>query len=248
MKDQSERKNTLLFLSSQAISLFGSALVQYAITWYITLKTQSGLLLAGSIICGFLPTLFISPFSGALADRYDRKWLIALADTSIAVTTLIVAIIFYLGYDRFWMLFVALAIRAVGAGIQNPAVGAILPQFVAKENLARVNAVNGSIQSAIMLLAPMLGGAVFATTSITLIFLIDVITAILGVSILMRLNIPPMKRAKKAEKSGVLADMADGVRYIRDHKYLKSLFSFCAVYFMLVAPDAFLTPLQVART
>ena len=54
-------KNIILFLASQNISLFGSMLVQYAITWYITLETKSGIMLTISIICGFLPTFFYSP-------------------------------------------------------------------------------------------------------------------------------------------------------------------------------------------
>ena len=75
------KRNATLFLASQTISLFGTALVQYAITWSITLETQSGVMVALSIICGFLPTFFLSPFSGVWADRYPRKTLIILADS-----------------------------------------------------------------------------------------------------------------------------------------------------------------------
>lgn len=49
------KKNITLFLTSQAVSLFGSSLVQYAIIWYITLTTQSGVMMTISTICGFLP-------------------------------------------------------------------------------------------------------------------------------------------------------------------------------------------------
>ena len=88
---QSWKRNIVLFLGSQTISFFGSALVQYAITWYITLETQSGVMITISIICGFLPTFFLSPFAGVWADRYNRKLLIILADSLIAVSTLILA-------------------------------------------------------------------------------------------------------------------------------------------------------------
>jgi len=67
------KKNVVLFLSSQTISLFGSSLVQYAILWYITLNTKSGIMITISIICGFLPTFFLSPFAGVWADRYCRS-------------------------------------------------------------------------------------------------------------------------------------------------------------------------------
>jgi len=67
------QKPFAVFIASQAISLFGSSLVQYAILWYITLETNSGLMMALSIIFGFLPTFFLSPFAGVWADRFDRK-------------------------------------------------------------------------------------------------------------------------------------------------------------------------------
>lgn len=69
------KKDIILFLGSQTISLFGSSLVQYAIMWYITLKTQSGVMMTISIVCGFLPTFFLSPFAGVWVDRqfYYRR-------------------------------------------------------------------------------------------------------------------------------------------------------------------------------
>ncbi|MDD4762608.1 MAG: MFS transporter, partial [Sphaerochaetaceae bacterium] len=68
MESQSSwKKHTIFFLASQNISLFGSMLVQYAIMWHITLTTQSGTMMMISIICGFIPTLIISPFAGVWA-------------------------------------------------------------------------------------------------------------------------------------------------------------------------------------
>jgi len=113
------KKNIILFLGGQTISLFGSALVQYAIMWKITLDTQSGFMMTLYIICGFVPTFILSPFAGVWADRYNRKLLIVAADSLIAVATLFLAILFYSGYEAMWLLFAIAAVRAVGAGIQT---------------------------------------------------------------------------------------------------------------------------------
>jgi len=69
------KKNIVLFLSSQTISLFGSSLVQYAMMWYITLTTQSGVMMTIFILCGFVPAFLLSPAAGVWADRYNRKML-----------------------------------------------------------------------------------------------------------------------------------------------------------------------------
>ena len=62
--DEKWKRDVTVFLSGQILSLFGSLLVQYAISWYIVLRTQSGVMMTISIVCGFLPTLFLSPFAG----------------------------------------------------------------------------------------------------------------------------------------------------------------------------------------
>lgn len=242
------KKNIILFLASQTISLFGSSLVQYAIMWYITLETQSGVMMTISIICGFVPAFFLSPFAGVWADRYNRKMLIILADSMIAVVTLILAILFFIGYDTIWLLFVMSAVRALGAGIQTPAIGAFLPQLVPEDKLMKVNATNGSIQSLVMLVSPMLSGALLTIASIETIFLIDVITAFIAVMVLLLfLHVPVHQKAMEKQAVSYFIDMREGYIYIKNHEYVRKFFLFCAVYFFLVAPVAFLTPLQVTR-
>lgn len=243
------KQNTILFLISQTISLFGSMLVQYAITWYITLQTQSGVMMTIAIICGFLPTFFLSPFAGVWADRYNRKVLIIVADCLIAVATLIMAILFYMGHDAIWVLFVASIVRALGAGIQTPAVGAFIPQLVPEDQLTRVNAANSTVQSMVMLLAPMLSGALLTMATMEVIFFIDVITAAIAViTLVFFLKVPPHSKALEKQSVDYFTDMREGIAYIKNHDYVKKFFLFCAVFFFLAAPAAFLTPLQVTRS
>jgi MFS transporter, DHA3 family, macrolide efflux protein len=243
------KRNTILFLGSQTISLFGSALVQYAIMWYITLNTQSGVMMTISIICGFVPTFFLSPFAGVWADRYNRKMLIILSDSLIAISTLILAILFLMGYEALWLLFLMSAIRAIGTGIQGPAVGAILPQLVPEDKLTKVNGTNGSIQALIMLVAPMVSAALLTMASMEAIFFIDVVTAAIAIFILLTyLHIPIHAKAAEKQTTSYLTDLKQGFTYIQNHAFVKKFFMFFAFFFVLAAPVAFLTPLQVTRS
>lgn len=242
-------KNVILFLSSQGISLFGSALVQYAMMWHITLTTESGLMMTLYIICGFIPTFFLSPVAGVWADRYNRKMIIALADGLIAIATLILAILFFIGIDTIWLLFVMAAVRAFGTGIQMPAVGAILPQIVPKDKLTKVNGVNGSIQAIITFMAPIISAALLGLTTIEIIFFIDVITAVIGISILLVfVKISVHKKATEKQTTSYFHDFKLGLQYISNHDFLKKFFLFFAGFLVLLAPASFLTPLQVARS
>lgn len=243
------KRNIILFLGSQSLSLFGSSLVQYAIMWYITLNTQSGIMMTVSIVCGFVPTFLLSPFAGVWADRYNRKMLIILSDLLIAVSTLILAILFLLGYDSLLLLFVMSAVRAIGTGIQGPAVGAILPQLVPEDKLTKVNGTNGSIQALIMLISPMLSGALLTMASMEIIFFIDVITAAIAIFILLIfLKVPAHAKALQKQKTSYYSDLKEGFDYIKNHQFIKKFFTFFALFFVLAAPVAFLTPLQVTRS
>lgn len=249
MTQQTWQKNTVLFLASQAVSLFGSALVQHAITWYITLKTQSGMMMTLAIICGFLPTFFLAPFAGVWADRYHRKTLIVLADALTAVATLILAILFLTGNREIWLLLAASVVRSFGSAVQTPAVAAFLPQLVPGDKLTRVNAVNSSIQSLMLLVAPMLSAALLTLATIESIFFIDVVTAAAAIGILLLfLHVPAHAKALAGRDAGYFADLREGLGYIKDHAYVKTFFLFNAFFFILVAPAAFLTPLQVTRS
>ncbi|NLA86733.1 MAG: MFS transporter, partial [Clostridiales bacterium] len=85
---KSDKRNIILYLASQIVSLLGSSLAQSVIFWYITLETKSGTMMTVAIVVGFLPTFLISPFAGVLADRHDRKKIIILADALVAAATL----------------------------------------------------------------------------------------------------------------------------------------------------------------
>jgi MFS transporter, DHA3 family, macrolide efflux protein len=243
------KKNSILFLTSQTLSLFGSSLVQYAIMWYITLNTQSGIMMTIYIICGFLPTFFLSPFAGVWADRYNRKRLIMLSDSMIAVSTLILAILFLLGYEALWLLFAISAVRALGAGIQTPAVGAVLPQLVPEDKLTKVNGINGSIQALIMLISPMISAALLSVATFEVILFIDVVTAAIAVlTLFLFLPIPLHEKASQMQTTGYFSDLKKGFSYINQHAFIKKFFLFFAIFFILAAPVAFLTPLQVTRS
>ncbi|MDR1985871.1 MAG: MFS transporter [Treponema sp.] len=240
--------NTLLFLGGQNISLFGSALVQYAITWYITLKTGSGMMLTAFVVIGFMPMFFISPFAGVWADRFNRKYIINIADALIAITTLIAALCCMAGYEKIWLLLMCAAIRSVGQGLQTPAVNSLIPLIVPQEHYVRINGINTTIQSLGNLLAPMLAGVILSFMAITSVFFIDVFTAVLAISIVFFLvRIPEQKEHETQSVINYFRDIKEGLRYIRNQPWLMGLIIGTTVFFLFVAPLAFLTNLKVVR-
>jgi DHA3 family macrolide efflux protein-like MFS transporter len=244
------KRNAALFLSGQAVTLIGSSMVNYAIGWYMTLETRSGAVLMVYTIAATLPTFFMAPFGGVWADRHNRRNLINIADSGIALVSLVIALLFTAGVNNIWLLLACLASRSAGQGVQAPAVGALIPQLVPEEHLLRVNGIYQSIMSLSLIGSPALGGVLLTLAPIQTVLFVDVVTAAVGVSILAFLVKVPPRTVKKAEGAGKPAyfrEMREGVRYIGERRYMKRLCVFLAAYIVLIAPAAMLTPLQVIR-
>lgn len=243
-KNQSWKRKVVSFLSTQTISLFGSSIVQYAIVWYITLTTSSGKMLAISTLCGFLPQIIISLFAGVWIDRYDRKKLIMISDSIIALFTLILAIAFINGYIDIWLVFVVLAVRSAGTGIQTPSVNAILPLLVPHDKLMKVNGIHSTLSSIIMFISPAISGGILSLFSLEATLFIDVITAIIGVTITSTISIQKIYQ----EQSSTFQGLKDGFDYLKKNTFIRRLIIFQFITLLLITPSAFLTPLMVSRT
>ncbi len=242
------KKKTIIFLSSQGISLFGSSLVNFAIIWYITLRTSSGTMLMLSVMASFLPQILISLFAGVWADRFNRKYVIMASDALTAGATLALAVLFLHGYRQIWLMFAATAVRAIGAGIQSPAISAILPQFVPPDKLMRINGISGSLRSFIMILSPAAGGWLLAAFSVETAFLVDVVTAAIAIFIMFLLRIPAHEKAVSLQSASVTDDLKEGINYVKGHPLLRSLLIYYAFFFFLISPAALLTPLLITRS
>lgn len=241
------RRNVAAFLTGQTVSLFGSMVVQYVVMWYVTLETRSGVAVAMYAVAAFLPQGVVSFFAGALADRMNRKKLVIVADLGIALVTLILAIMMMNGIDDLWILLLAVAVRSVGAGVQTPTVQAIIPQIAPSDQLMRVNGIFQSIGSAMALLAPAVAAGIYAAFGLVPVFFLDVITAVVGVGLLLRVAVPTIDRSGEAATS-YREDLVEGMRYIWTHRIVRWLLVVFAIIFMLTVAPSFVTPLMVARS
>ncbi len=240
------KRKTGVYISSQLITLFGTSLVDYAIIWYITLQTKSAILMSVSMICVFLPKIFISFFAGIWADRFNKKRLVILSDMIIALVTLIFGVLFYLGYNDLWLIFLILIIRSLGTGTQTPASMAIIPDIVPEKFLLRINGLNSSLNSVIAILSPAVGGLILSYYTLEYIAFIDVFTAIIGISFLSTISL--QDRKEKSGKGSYFKEYVESFVYLRKNVILKKIFSLYSVLFFLAIPLTLLTPLKITRT
>ena len=242
------QKTIILFLTSQCITLFGSTLVQMALVWYAAMETSQGIWVAAFSVCSYLPQFILSFVGGVWADRYPRKLLIIGADALIAFATLVMVCAIPLITSTPTLLSALLAmsaIRSLGAGIQTPAVNAVIPQVVPKEQLMRYNGINASMQAVVNFAAPAAAGVVFAVSSLRTTLMIDIITAVIGSAILSCLTLPDQEKPKESQT--LLSDMIAGIRYALNNRSIGKLLTIYGLFTLLCVPAGYLGGLLVRR-
>lgn len=241
------KSRAILFLTSQSITLFGSTLVQMAIVWYVTLITSSGVWVAAFSVCSYLPEFLISFFGGVWADRYHRKKLIIGADFVIAMVTLAMMLLMpYIADQLFlWALLLMSVLRSLGAGIQTPAVNAVIPQLVPADQLMRFNGINATMQSVVRFAAPAAAGVVLTISTLRSTLSIDILTAALGIGLLSCVLIPYER--KQTEETSILTDLKAGISYAFSEKLIGRLLIIYGLFVFLCVPAGFLAGLLVSR-
>ena len=187
-------------------------------------------------------------FAGAWADRYSRKKLIIGADSLIALATFLMVLAFPQITDRTVLLgglLVMSVIRSFGAGIQKPAVNAVIPQLVPEEQIMRFNRINSTMQSVVQFAAPAAAGALLTVSTLSSTLMIDIATAIVGIGLLSAVMIP--RQAIQNEGVSVFTDMKIGIKYALSDKLIGKVLTVYGLFIFLCVPAGFLSQLFVSR-
>jgi MFS transporter, DHA3 family, macrolide efflux protein len=232
--------------TGQALSLLGSQLVQFAIIWYLTLKTNSATALAIASLMGLLPQVILSPFIGTWVDRGNRRSILISADATVAFATLILVILFALNRVEIWHIYGLLFVRAVASGFHQSAFGASVVLLVPKEHLARVQGFNQALYGGLNIISAPLGAFLYAALPMQGILSIDVGTALIAIVILLFFQIPQLERGAGANAT-FWQDFAAGFRYIIAWRGLLIVLGMVMVINFFYSAAESLTPLLISK-
>ncbi|MGE5249925.1 MAG: MFS transporter [Bacteroidota bacterium] len=236
--------------TGQAFSLFGSALVQFALVWWLTQKTGSAVVLTMATLVGMLPQIVIGPFAGALVDRWSRRAVMILADGFIAVFTLVLIWLFASGRVQTWHIYVIMAVRSLGGAFHFPAMGASTTLMVPEKHLTRVSGINQTLQGLIGLVAPPAGALLLGVMTTGHVLAIDVITAVLAILPLLFFTIPQPARSSPQTapgKAGLFSDVREGLRYVRGWPGMMAVLGMAFLINFLLTPTSSLAPLLIKK-
>jgi len=236
----------LVLFTGQAFSLFGSRLVQFALVWHLTELTKSPSVLATASIAALLPQVFIGPFAGALVDRWDRRVVMMVSDSLIALSILFLALMFNVGRVEVWHIYAVMMFRAAGGAFQWPAMQASTSMMVPRKHLSRVAGLNQSLSGLVAVSAPPLGALLLAIMPIEYVLGIDVLTAILAVGPLVFIKVPRPEHDGSSAR-GVLGDMKEGFQWIFKQKGLLVIMLMSLCINMVTTPTFTMLPLLITE-
>jgi DHA3 family macrolide efflux protein-like MFS transporter len=242
--DNQTFRRYLLFWSGQLVSLYGSSVSSFVIIWWITLETGSALYLSLASLVGFAPMIALGPVTGVLADRWNRKMLIAVVDFLQATTTMVLIFLFWSGAIGTWQTLALLGLKGIFQAFHTPTVMAIIPTMVPKEKLSRMNGVNYVFTSGVNLAGPVIAAVLLSFFPISQILWIDVLTFLIALAPLLAITIPSVVK-KEERQPPFRRQFAEGFGFIRRATGLLPFIMVATGINFLLAPLSTLLPYYV---
>jgi len=220
VKDNIAWKGTFFTIwGGQALSLLGSQLVQFALIWHLTVKTGSATVLATASLVGMLPQVILGPLVGTLVDRWNRRWIMLLADSIITLATIALVVLFAMDAAAIWHIYLAMFIRSLAGSFHGNAMNASTSLMVPIEKLTRVQGINQMLNGGLNVVSAPMGALLLGVLPIQGILIIDVITALIAILPLAFIQIPQPARISQEEmdhdvQTTVWEDFKAGLQYM----------------------------------
>lgn len=228
----------------QAFSQLSSSILQFAIVWYLTDKTKSGIVLSLAMLVGFLPQGLLGPFIGVYIDRLDRKKLMIVSDLSIAAVSLVLAVCALGGELPIWLVLMVMLARAIGTAFHTPTLQAVTPQLVPKEELTKCAGYTQSLQSISQILSPALAAVLYSAWDLSAIIFLDVAGAVIAILFLAVCKIPKHEGAGNVENVHVIKEAMEGLHILCTKKGMLGLVLVSSFYTVAMMPVSALFPLM----
>jgi MFS transporter, DHA3 family, macrolide efflux protein len=230
----------------QALSLVGSSLTQFVLLWWITSTTGSASALATAGIAALLPQAILGPIGGVIADRLPRRLIMIVADSITAACMVVLVTLFATNNIQLWHVYTLMFVRSSMQAFQSPAANASTANLVPVSWLPRVAGLNQMLGGIMTIAAAPLGALALAVLPLQGALMIDIVTAVIGITPLLFYAIPQPKETQN-KTSSVWADFKEGVRFVAKDRGLLSLYALLGLVVLTIMPTFTLTPLLVKQ-
>lgn len=234
--------------AGQAVSMFTSYAASFAAVWYVTETTGSAILLSAMSICAYLPQGLLSPYGGVIADRYNRKTVIIVADMAVGLVSLALGVLILLGNVSIAAIVAMVIARSAGQAFHGPAMMAAMPMLVPEKHLLRINTLDMMLMSVAGIVSPALGIMLYEGIGFHAVMFLDFVGAVVACLALAKADIPSVREGAPGscgpEKRHPLAEMKEGWDALRANRGLFLLIVLITLGMVSFGPMGSLYPLM----
>ncbi|WP_105618739.1 MFS transporter [Vallitalea okinawensis] len=232
MKQNKSLGNMFLYLGGTFVSLFGTSIYGFAMSFFILSITESPLFFSISMLLSVLPRLILSPFAGVIVDNYDKKKLVLLFDALSGILMLIMFAVSTAIGLQIWMIYLSTVLLSSFNTLFGISFFSAIPNLVDDKHLGKINSLNQTASSLSSILGPIIGGIVYALVPVQAFLLINGISflasTVAEALIDFKYNLKEKELKQEAikeeqETRNMFAQMGEGMKYMKDQKLLFEL-------------------------
>ena len=222
------------YIVGSAISDTGTWMQVMAQGWVLSTLTDRALVLGMVNLAAGLPTLALTMIGGSAADRFDKRKILIATQVVQLVLAFTIGLLVLNGVIQIWHIIVFAALLGVSIAFEMPALSALVPELVRKDQIAAAIALDRSVFHGSRLLGPSVAGVLVAVWGAAAAFFANALTFI--ALIVSMLIIPPRKIGSAEEEEQRRSGLMEGFRYVRKDRTILSLVALIAMTTVFIYP------------
>ena len=230
---EQEYKNIKMFLVlwlGQAFSNLGNAITFFAFTWWIWTKTKSGVLLAGYDLLVWVPALVVLPVAGVCIDKWNRRSTLLVMDLLSGIAYLCALIFTVYEQASISLIYIVVIFRAIINSFHQPALESLFAQLVPERYLTRANGLYQVSEGIGLVCGPLLGALLLESQfDIRGVFFVQMLSFWIGALTLVFVRVRPVAKERQTNKSSLVTDIRDALRYLCKQRALLGLLALSAI-------------------
>jgi MFS family permease len=220
-------RNYRLYFISQIISFSGTWMQSVALAWLVLQLTGSGTALGTVLAAQFLPTLLLAPFGGVIADRFDKRKLIILTQSTAGLLALALGIVTLTGVVELWMVYALAAGFGSVTALDNPSRQTFVMEMVGPDGVSNAVTLNSVVVNAARVIGPAVSGVIIAAFGVGECFVFNAVSylaVIVAMFFIRSSELYPSARSTRRP-----GQLREGFRYVRDTPILRTTIVMLAV-------------------
>jgi MFS family permease len=177
----------------------------------------SGLAISVYLLARLLPPLIVSPYTGVLVDRFDRKTLLVVSDVARALIVLLYLVVLAGGPGTLWLIYVLTVFQFGFSGLFEPARNAILPSLLHEDDLVSANTLSSVTWSVMLAVGAIVGGIVAAVLGTNAALIIDSLTFLMSAAFIVQIRVKPQPSDESSGTTPPEHGFREGLRFVRRH-------------------------------